>query len=80
MGIFYKDGNGKQEMRIGLLSDTGGAFTPNLSQLDYYAGVFNTRAQFNREVRTLPAFAEAYFFIKKETCFKISHEGTKAQR
>jgi hypothetical protein len=65
LGLFYKDRSGKQKMRIGILADTGGAFTPNLSQLDYYAGVFNTRAQFNQKVQTLPAFAEVYLFIKK---------------
>lgn len=65
MGIFYRDRNGKQEMRIGILADTGGAFTPNFNQLDYYAGVFNTRAQFTRKIQTLPTFAEVYLFIKK---------------
>ena len=66
MGIFYKGRNGKQEMRIGILADTGGAFAPNLSQLDYYAGVFTTRVQFNQKVRTLPVFAQVYLFIKKD--------------
>lgn len=66
MGLFYNEpGGGKGKMILGILADTGGAFRPNLFQLDYYVGVLNSRKEFNRVVKTLPAFAEIYFFIKK---------------
>lgn len=66
MGVFYNEpGSGKPKMMLGVLADTGGAFRPNLFQLDYYVGVLNSRKEFNRTVKTLPAFAEVYFLVKK---------------
>jgi hypothetical protein len=66
MGISYKNpGDKRQKMRLGILADTGGAFTPNLFQLDYYAGVFSSRHKFKRKVKTLPDFANVYILIKK---------------
>lgn len=66
MGVFYNEpGSGKLKMMLGVLADTGGAFRPNLFQLDYYVGVLNSRKEFNQAVKTLPTFAEVYFIIKK---------------
>ena len=66
MGISYKNpGDNRQKMRLGILADTGGAFTPNLFQLDYYAGVFPSNHKFKRKVKTLPDFAKVYVMIKK---------------
>jgi hypothetical protein len=66
MGISYKKhGDNRQKMRLGILADTGGAFTPNLFQLDYYAGVFPSRRMFKRKVKKLPDFARVYILIKK---------------
>ncbi len=66
MGISYKNpGDSRKKMRLGILADTGGAFTPNLFQLDYYAGVFPSRSEFKRKVKTLPDFARVYILIKK---------------
>jgi hypothetical protein len=66
MGVFYNEpGSGKAKMMLGVLADTGGAFRPNLFQLDYYVGVLNSRKEFNQTVKTLPAFAEVYLLIKK---------------
>ncbi len=66
MGLFYNEpGSGKGKMMLGILADTGGAFRPNLFQLDYYIGVLNSREEFNHAAKTLPAFAEVYFFIKR---------------
>ena len=31
-----------------VVADTGGAFLPNLAQLDFLAGVFNNRADFHK--------------------------------
>lgn len=66
MGIFYTDTtDGKNKMRLGILTDTGGAFYTNLHQLDYYMGVFPSHLEFKRKIKTLPKYAEVYFFIKK---------------
>lgn len=56
---------GKPVMRLGVLADTGGAFVPNLYQLDYLAGVYPDRASFNKAVSVLPEFAETYVLIAR---------------
>ncbi len=56
---------GKPMMRLGVLADTGGAFVPNLYQLDYLAGVYPDRASFNKAVAVLPEFAETFVLIAK---------------
>jgi hypothetical protein len=66
MGISYKNPrDNRDKMRLGILADTGGAFTPNLFQLDYYVGVFPSRRTFKRKVKTLPDYARVYILIKK---------------
>ena len=55
----------KPELRLGILSDTGGAFENNLYQLDCFTGLFNTRAEFDNHIKDLPMFAQAYILIKK---------------
>ncbi len=55
----------KPELRLGILSDTGGAFENNLYQLDCFTGLFNTRDEFNAHIKNLPMFAQAYILIKK---------------
>jgi hypothetical protein len=63
MGISYKDKtDDKQKLRLGILADTGGAFTPNLHQLDYYTGIFASRREFDKKTKNLPGYAEVYFF------------------
>ena len=70
MGIFYSDPNSnRKKMIIGVLADTGGAFDSNLYQLDYYLGVLPSKKKFNRIIKTLPEFADVYFFIKKPKAF-----------
>ncbi|MCK4766196.1 MAG: DMT family transporter [Candidatus Aminicenantes bacterium] len=53
-------------IRLGLLADTGGAFTPNLNRLDYFAGVFDSAAGFWKKAGTIPQFAEVYILIKTD--------------
>lgn len=73
IGMFYNhpknDENNRKKMIIGILADTGGAFNPNLYQLDYYLGVLPSKKEFNRIIKTLPEFADVYFFIKKPRAF-----------
>jgi hypothetical protein len=52
-------------MRMGTIADTGGAFLPNLHQLDFLAGTFDGKEAFDKAVRSLPEYATAYFLVKK---------------
>ena len=56
---------GKQQLRMGIIADTGGAFLPNLHQLDFLAGVFDTKADFDAYIRKLPEYTKAYILVKK---------------
>jgi hypothetical protein len=48
-----------------VIADTGGAFLPNLSQLDFLAGTFDSSNDFERYTQQLPSNANAYILIKK---------------
>jgi hypothetical protein len=52
-------------MRMGAIADTGGAFLPNLHQLDFLAGTFDGKPAFDQVARSLPEYATAYFLVKK---------------
>jgi predicted transcriptional regulator YdeE len=52
-------------MRMGAIADTGGAFLPNLHQLDFLAGTFDGKAAFQQAISNLPEYANAYFLVKK---------------
>jgi hypothetical protein len=52
-------------MRMGTIADTGGAFLPNLHQLDFLAGTFDGKPAFDKVARSLPEYATAYFLVKK---------------
>ncbi|MGD1897213.1 MAG: hypothetical protein ACFB16_09720 [Phormidesmis sp.] len=57
---------GDQNIRFGIVADTGGAFLPNLHQLDYFAGVFPDRASYQQAVSQIPEYTQAYLLLKKE--------------
>jgi hypothetical protein len=54
---------GQSHLRLAVLADTGGAFIPNLYQLDYLAGVFPDRESFRRGVQHLPEFVQASILL-----------------
>lgn len=56
---------GRKSLRMGVIADTGGAFLPNLYQLDFLAGIFQNRQAFNQNIKQLPEYATAYFLVKK---------------
>jgi hypothetical protein len=56
---------GKSGLRMGVIADTGGAFLPNLHQLDFLAGVFDSKSQFNDRTRKLPEYIKAYILVKR---------------
>ncbi|MCK4499306.1 hypothetical protein KAU11_02325, partial [Candidatus Babeliales bacterium] len=57
--------NRNDEIRLGVLSDTGQAFQKNLYQLDLFGGVYDSKQQFKKQLRTLPNTSYAYFLVKK---------------
>ncbi len=57
--------NGRKQLRMGVIADTGGAFLPNFYQLDYLAGIFPNKNSFNQYIKQLPTYATAYILIKK---------------
>ncbi|AVH61891.1 hypothetical protein [Nostoc sp. 'Peltigera membranacea cyanobiont' N6] len=56
---------GRKYLRMGVITDTGGAFLPNLYQLDFLAGIFKNKQEFGQNIAQLPEYATAYFLIKK---------------
>lgn len=55
----------KQELHLGVLADRGSAFSNNLYQLDLFAGIFNTKNQFQRYIKQFPNTVHAYILAKK---------------
>ena len=57
---------GKKQLRLGVIADTGGAFLPNLYQLDFLAGIFQSQRDFRQYIRQLPTYAQStYVLVKK---------------
>ncbi|MBC1240209.1 hypothetical protein [Nostoc sp. 2RC] len=56
---------GRKHLQMGVMADTGGAFLPNLYQLDFLAGIFKNQKEFGQYVTQLPDYATAYFLVKK---------------
>jgi hypothetical protein len=57
--------NGRKHLQMGVMADTGGAFLPNLYQLDFLAGIFKSQKEFGQNISQLPEYATAYFLVKK---------------
>ncbi|MEN9257880.1 MAG: hypothetical protein Q6L55_04005 [Gloeomargarita sp. SRBZ-1_bins_9] len=55
---------GPGQWLLGVIADTGGAFSANLAQLDYLAGIFASRQEFWAYNRRLPEYATAYVLVK----------------
>lgn len=56
---------GRKHLKMGIIADTGGAFLPNLHQLDFLAGIFKNKNDFGQYIRQLPEYATAYILVKK---------------
>lgn len=50
----------RDEIKLGIIADTGGAFRNNLKQLDYFTGTFNDKASFKKETMFIPDYVEAF--------------------
>ncbi len=57
--------NGRKYLQMGVIADTGGAFLPNLYQLDFLAGIFRSQKDFRQHIQQLPEYANAYVLVKK---------------
>jgi hypothetical protein len=57
--------DGKPQLQMGIIADTGGAFLPNLHQLDFLAGVFDSKDDFAAYTRKLPEYTKAYILVKR---------------
>lgn len=56
---------GRKHLQMGVLADTGGAFLPNLYQLDFLAGIFQDKKHFGEYISQIPDYATAYILVKK---------------
>ncbi len=56
---------GKNEVRLGVLADTGGAFADNLYQLDLFAGMYSSKTALYFHMKQMPDVTEAYIVSKK---------------
>ncbi|MBW4559699.1 MAG: hypothetical protein KME32_00850 [Mojavia pulchra JT2-VF2] len=56
---------GRKRLQMGIIADTGGAFLPNLYQLDFLAGIFQNQKAFGQQVSKMPDYAKAYILVKK---------------
>ncbi|MDZ8071116.1 MAG: hypothetical protein RMY64_36785 [Nostoc sp. DedQUE08] len=56
---------GRKHLQMGVIADTGGAFLPNLYQLDFLAGIFKNKTEFGQNISQIPDYATAYFLVKK---------------
>ncbi len=57
--------NGSKHLQMGVIADTGGAFLPNLYQLDFLAGIFQDKKDFGEYISQIPDYATAYILVKK---------------
>ena len=65
IAIKYKNPLSKcDEVRLGVLADSGGALTNNLYQLDLFMGVFDNKDKFKSRIRNMPNSVEAYILVK----------------
>ncbi|MCS6782975.1 MAG: hypothetical protein RMI89_04870 [Gloeomargarita sp. SKYBB_i_bin120] len=57
---------GPRQWLLGVIADTGGAFSANLAQLDHLAGVFASRREFFAYNRGWPAYTTVYILVRRK--------------
>jgi hypothetical protein len=65
--LSHPDGSGGTTLRLVVVGDTGGAFLPNLFQLDLLAGSFETRDELYAATADVPGWVEAGVLLLKES-------------
>ncbi|MGF1603821.1 MAG: hypothetical protein ACFCU8_17710 [Thermosynechococcaceae cyanobacterium] len=64
--IVIEQGTGaNKKLQLGAIADTGGAFLPNLHQLDFLAGIFQNKADFQTYLNKHSDYAGAYILVKR---------------
>lgn len=63
--VQYPDKTGTMITQAGILADTGGAFTDNLYQVDFLAGIYQGKEAYSRATHGLPDYVYAYFMVLK---------------
>jgi hypothetical protein len=63
--VIEQEQGGKKQLRLGAIADTGGAFSPNLYQLDFLAGIFQSKAEFEGYINKTSDYAGAYILVKR---------------
>jgi hypothetical protein len=56
---------GRKQLQMGVIADTGGAFLPNLYQLDFLSGIFKNQKEFQQYANKLPEYVTPYILVKK---------------
>lgn len=64
--VEHPDGRGGTTLRLAVLADSGGAFQPNLHQLDWYGGAFPSHDALYAAWRGLPDRARAWVLVARE--------------
>ena len=63
--VDHPDGKGGTTLRLAVLADSGGAFQPNLCQLDWYGGAFPSHDALYAAWRTLPEHVGASVLVAR---------------
>lgn len=63
--VQYLDKKKNLVTRMGVLADTGGAFTDNLYQVDFLAGSYHGKNAYRQATRDLPDYVHAYLMVIK---------------
>jgi hypothetical protein len=64
IAVLEHNQGGQKNLRMGIIADTGGAFLPNLYQLDFLSGIFASQKEFKQYIKQLPEFVNAYILVK----------------
>jgi hypothetical protein len=66
LGALFALGGDDGSLRLAVMADTGGAFQPNLYQLDLFAGTYPNRAAFEAATGHVPARVDAWILVLRD--------------
>jgi hypothetical protein len=64
--IEYPSSQSKHIARLGILADTGGAFSNNLYQVDFLAGAYSSKEACYKAMISIPDYVNTYFLVLKK--------------
>lgn len=78
IAIKYREpATGEIKVLLGVLADAGIAFSVNKSQLDLFAGVFDSRKKFSKYIKNFSDVGEAYILDLKQKAKPTQNQHTK---